>query len=166
MIKHLLGSIALGVSVLFGIAQAETIETDSLSISLPKNWKPHISSNPVSATGPNGELLQFSFKVVTGIRSAAEALFVLEEVERNAATAMLHGAADPDLETILPLSKRQLENGTVIQELISNTKDGKHTLAQFSVRGSRSLIFATYEASVNDKELRQIRNILENIKWK
>ena len=110
--------------------------------------------------------MQFSPKTVTGIKSPEETNGILEEVEKNAATAIANGAADPDLVTVSPLERRRLSSGTSIQEHVSRTKDGKQVFAQFSVRGPRSLVFVTYEAPMNNKTLRQVRESLERIKWK
>ena len=157
----------LGVSIFFGVAQAaETIETDSMSISLPAGWKSNVSSAPISATGPKGEFIQFSPKTVTGIKSPEETNRILEDVEKNAATAIANGAADPDLVTVSPLERRRLSSGTTIQEHVSRTKNVKQVFAQFSVRGPRSLVFITYEAPMNNETLRQVRESLERIKWK
>lgn len=151
----------------FGSARAgERIETDSLSITLPNKWKLNLSSTPASAVEPDGELLQLSLKAVIEISGPGEALQVLEEVERNAATAMKSGADDPELSTVVALKTCRLVGGTVFQEWLSRTKDGKHTLAQFSMRGPRSLVFATYEGPFNDKSLEQIRRSLEQVQWK
>lgn len=162
-----LAVLLLGITMLFGIARAsETIETDSVSIPLPKKWKADISSAPPSARGPGGELLQFSFKVVTGVQDAAGIVKVLDEVERNVATAIKKGADDPELTTVSPLARRRLPNGTMVQEHLSRTKDGKQAFAQFSFRGPRSLVFVTYEATSSEKALKEVVKSLEQMKWK
>jgi hypothetical protein len=157
----------LGVFILFGFARAaETIETDSVSISLPRNWRANPLSAPPSAVGPNDELLQFSFKVVTGVQDKAGVTQALDEVERNVATAIAKSADDPELITVSPLERRRLPNGTYVQEHLSRTKDGMQTFAQFSFRGPRSLVFVTYEAPSSEKALQVVRKALEQMKWK
>lgn len=154
--------LVLGIALLSGVAGAgEKIETDSLSITLPQGWKPNLKSNPISAAGPSGELLQLTLKTAAGGENPSEAAQILSEAEQKVATIMQQITADQKYVTVTPFKGSTLVNGASFQEIVSQTKDGKQVLAQFSLRGSQSFFFATYEAAVSpQKSLPDIRQAL------
>ncbi len=149
-------------------ASAEIIETNSFSYTLPSSWKANLKSKPLSASGPNGELLQLSVSSVTKAGNPKEAGELLREIEGNAATSMTQTAADPQLVTTMPLKRSKLKSGFTLQEMASKTKDGQVVFAQFAITGPRSVLFATLEcpASKGMAAISAIRESLTQIQWR
>jgi hypothetical protein len=166
--KYLTHVLLLGFAMANSAFAEDAIETTSFTYVLPTGWKANLRSRPVSAKGPNGELLQLSVSSVTESGSPAEAEKVLRQVEANASKSMLEAAADSKLTTTMALKKSKLENEVTFHEIVSRTKDGAVVFAQYSATGPRSVLLATLEAPASSASASaaRVRESLTQIKWR
>src|SRR5262245_46153819 len=157
-----LGALALAATAGAG----PVIETKSLRYTLPDGWVANLASRPISAKGPQGELLQVTVSSLSGQGSAPDARAIVRSVEERALAAVRAAEKESGFRTTKPLTSEQLPNGSSFHQLVSTSTDGKKVLAQFVVVSPRAVILATLDLpSVATSSVEAIGQSLRNIQW-
>ncbi|MBK8073877.1 MAG: hypothetical protein IPK34_18440 [Ramlibacter sp.] len=144
---------------------ADVLETASFAMTLPVGWVKNLQSKPVSARGPNGELLQVSSAKLQGSGATAEAQRIRAEMEQNVLRSIEHAANDPQLKTVTPLRKTQTPSGATVHELISQAND-RTWFAQFGAIGPSTVLLVTLEApATSQASIAAVRQAVSSIKW-
>jgi hypothetical protein len=145
-------------------AGADVLETVSFAMTLPAGWVKNLQTKPVSARGPNGELLQVSSAKLQGSGSPAEAKKIRMEIEQNLLRSIELGASDPRLKTVEPLRK-STSSGVIMYEMISQAKD-ESWFAQFGAIGLNTVLLVTLEAPAkSETSVAAVRQSMSSIKW-
>lgn len=148
-----------------GARAAETIETSSFALTLPDRWTPDLTTRPVSARGPAGELLQVSSSTLSG-EAGEEAAGIMRQVEDAATRSMRKVEADPTLTTVTPLRKRPLPSGGTMHEMLSRTRDGQSLFAQFCATGPRTVVLVTVQLpAAAGRSVDAIRQSVLRLRW-
>jgi hypothetical protein len=166
--RALLLSVFVLACALVGTAVAgQTIETDSFSLTLPDHWIPDLTTKPVSAKGPRGELLHVSSTVIQGSGPANETERLRRELEAAVVRAMQRTASDPSMITVKPLAATTLPSGATLHEAVSRTRDGKSLVAQFALMGPPSVVLVTLDtpAASATASIAAIRAAVSAIRW-
>ncbi|XZG71609.1 hypothetical protein ACTSKR_07050 [Chitinibacteraceae bacterium HSL-7] len=143
----------------------QTVATASWEFVAPEGWVVNLTTKPVQATGPNGELLQFSSYGIPASSQGAEAQGIRAKVEANALTAMQRAAAEAPLKITSALSSSSTSNGVPLHEIVSQSEDGKALFAQFAMLGPHAAVLITLDAQGGKQILPAIRAAIAAIKW-
>lgn len=136
----------------------DSIETKSVVIPLASGWHEQPGSKPISAEGPNRELMKLT--VVS-----AESSESLGSAESAAISALWSGAAG--MKIVSPLKSFTLPSGTRVNELISQSEDGARVLVGTVLRGTSSIVLATLEGpSASGSVLAAARVQLLSLRWR
>jgi hypothetical protein len=149
-----------------GAHAGETIETSSFALTLPDRWTPDLTTQPISARGPAGELLQVSSSTLAGEGPAEETAGIMRQVEDAATRSMRKVEADPTLTTVTPISKRPLPGGGTMHEMLSRTRDGQSLFAQFCATGPRTVVLVTVQLpAAAGRSVDAIRQSVLRLRW-
>jgi hypothetical protein len=122
MLKLLSQLVSLAVLSTPAVA-AEVLETGSFAMTLPAGWVKNLQSKPVSAQGPNGELLQVSSVKLQGSGAPSEAKRIRVEMEQNIVRAIERAANSPELKTVKAMRQTQIGSGVTMHEMVSEASD-------------------------------------------
>jgi len=149
------------------VAAGPTIETDSFSLTLPDRWVADLTTKPVSAKGPRGEVLHVASTVIRGSGSADESARLRRDLEAAVLRSVQRTASDPALVTVKPLAMTTLPSGVTLHEAVSRTRDGKALLAQFAVMGPPSVVLVTLDAPAasGTSSIDAIRAAVTAVRW-
>jgi len=164
---RLLTLLALVLAIVGTAVAGPTIETDSFLLTLPDQWVPDLTTRPVSAKGPRGEVLRVSSTVIQGSGSADEAMRLRRDLEAAVVRAVQRTASDPSLVTVKPLATTTLSSGVTLHEAVSRTRDGKALVAQFALMGPPSVVLVTLDtpAAPASASIEAIRAAVAAIRW-
>jgi hypothetical protein len=166
LLKHVLVAIAIG-TLSVDIYAGEILETRSIAITLPSGWTEQANTNPISATGPAGELLQLTVIGSSTQAGTSPSAASLAKAEDAAVAAMQAAASSQDLNILLPLTSVQLQSGVFMHEVVSRSKDGARVLLQMSLRGPNGVVLATMEGLASSgAQLAEVRKSLLAARWK
>ncbi|SFU31910.1 hypothetical protein SAMN05216350_101294 [Polaromonas sp. YR568] len=144
---------------------ADVLETASFAMTLPAGWVKNLQTKPVSARGPDGELLQLSSAKLQGGGTPAEAQKIRAEMEQNVLRSIERAASDPELKVVVPLRRTQGSPGVAVYELISQANDNSW-FAQFAALGPSTVLLVTVEAPATAQtSIVAVRQSVLSIKW-
>ena len=148
-----------------GAFAADLIETRSVVVPLADGWHERGGSSPISATGPDQELMQLT---VVAARTSAEHPDLarsLESAEASAIGVLTSNARE--MVVIAPLKSFSIPNGTHANNLIFQSKDGSQVLLGAVLRGPSSVVLATIEGpTASGNRLGEAFTQLLAIRWK
>jgi hypothetical protein len=140
------------------------IATASFLLTLPQSWVIDLSTQPTSARGPAGEVLEISSKAIQGTGSAEEEAQLRSEMTQLVARVLERAAAGPGLVTVQSL-KRTENDGIVMHEMLSQTNQGAW-FAQFGITGPATVLLLTLHTSLDATEtIRAVRDAIVAIRW-
>jgi hypothetical protein len=129
----LLGTPALASNVL---------ETKTFVFTLPDGWVRDLHTDPVSARGPNGELLEISSSRISGPPGdSPELARIRANVEASGVRTLRLGESEPGLTVERPITRAVLIDDVVLNEVVYHARDTGWKIAQFSVTGPRTAVF-------------------------
>lgn len=144
----------------------QLIATNSWEFTAPTGWVVDLTTMPVQAKGPAGELLQFSSYSIQPETQGAEAKTIRAEVEGNVVLAMQSAGEESPLNIIQPLKSTVLSNGVLFQEIASQSSNGKFLLTQFSMLGPHAAVLVTLDTdSSSSSSIEAVRSALLETKW-
>lgn len=156
---------AVALAAASSASAGQTVATNSWEFAAPEGWTVNLTTKPVQATGPNGELLQFSSYSIPASSQGAEAQAVRAKVEANAVSAMQRAAAEAPLKIVGPLASSTLSNGVPLHEIVSQSEDGNVLLAQFALLGPHAAVLITLDAQAGAQVLPRVRAAIAAITW-
>ena len=164
---RLLLVLALAFALVGTAVAGQTIETDSFALTLPDQWIPDLTTKPVSAKGPRGEVLHVSSTVIHGSASADEAARLRRDLEAAVLRAIQRTASDPSMVAVKPLATTTLPSAATLHEAVSRTRDGKSLVAQFALMGPPSVVLVTLDtpAASASASIEAIRAAVSAIRW-
>lgn len=156
---------AVAVAAVSSASAGQSVATNSWEFVAPEGWVVNHTTKPVQATGPNGELLQFSSYGIPASSQGTEAQGIRAKVEANAVSAMERAAAEAPLKITTPLSSGELPNGVTFHEVVSQSEDGKALFAQFAMLGPHAAVLVTLDAQQGSNVLPVVKAAIAAIKW-
>ena len=146
---------------------SNVLETSTFEFTLPDGWERNLDTDPVSARGPYGELLQISSSRIRGPGGASRELQeIRKEVEAVGVRTLRLAESEPGLIVETPISRAMLDNGIVLNEVVYRANDSGWKIAQFSVIGPRTSILVSLRVPSEKKSsIGLIRGAITRIRW-
>jgi len=142
------------------------IETDTFHINVPEHWKVEKLEKQLNVFTPRGGLLILWPTSIRDGEPPAEKNRMMNQLEQNALFAMRKAAEDDQLGRPMGPDKEVLYNGTVFYIMASITPNKSHFLAQYCIRGPRTVILATFEGpGPAGAEISIVSQFLKTVRW-
>jgi len=150
-----------------GLASASNIlETQTFVLTLPKGWVRDLDTNPVSARGPQGEMLQISSSRIRGSGDPNELAQIRQEMEDIGLKTLRLGESEPGLVVETAIARSEPSPGVVLNQVVYLVKETGWRIAQFSALGPRtSVLISVRIPKGNTRSLAEIRKAVQAIAW-
>lgn len=160
-----IASIILAVTQSTFAVASESIETTSVVIPLAKGWYERSGSTPVTADGPNGELLQVTIVAKRTQHELAEPISSLDALEKAAIATI--SSATSNMLRVSPLKSFVLPDGTKVHEIICQTANKETVFLGLVLRGEAAVILTTIEGpSSSGRVIADARKSVLSLRWK
>ena len=144
---------------------ADAIETSSVIVPLATGWHEVTGGSPISAAGPDHELMELTVVAVRPSDEHPNLARSLDSAEAAAVSSLTSNKAA--MMVVAPLKDFSLPNGTHVNDLIFQSADGRHLLLGVVLRGPSSVVLATIEgASASGNRLGDALVQLLALQWK
>lgn len=148
------------------VSASNIIETQTFVLTLPAGWNRNLSTRPVSAVGPGGELLQISSSRLRGSGSETEAALIRTQMEEIGVKTLKLAESEPTFIVEKALARTQLTNGAVLNEVLYFAKDSGWYIAQFSMLGPRTSVLVSLRIPRDRRQsVDLVRESVTRIEW-
>lgn len=154
-LKRFVGSAPPGPAVL---------ETDSLRIELPEGWRVR-QTQPVSAVGPDGEILKISSFSISGDGPAAELEHIRAEVTEKLKNNIARAAEEPVFKNFSGVAETSTVHGPFYSASLLSI-DGKQVFMQYGVLGPRTFIYANCQFPIAAESRDAVLTALKAVEWR
>jgi hypothetical protein len=142
-------------------AAPNVIQTSSFKVELPAGWTVNLKTDPVSATGPDGQTLEVSSFAVSGSGSSSELEAVLASLAERLKSTMLRAASNEMFAPGARTSERNLPGGVKFIEAHAKALDSSMVFAQVGLVHARTAAYINGRFRPDGDELRRVLVQLE-----
>lgn len=146
---------------------SNVLETQTFALTLPSGWRRDLGTDPVSARGPQGEMLQIASSRIAGPPGeSSELADIRASIEAAGLRTLRLGEAEAELRVEKAVTRTVLLDGVVLHEVVYHARDTGWKIAQFFVLGPRVAVFVSLRVpGERVQSIEAVRGAVLGIKW-
>ncbi|WP_157281600.1 hypothetical protein [Methyloversatilis universalis] len=157
-----------GFKNLFGSTDAPSsnvLETPTLRIVLPPDWKVKLRTSPISAVGPRGEVLKVTSFAVTGNGTPEELAGIRTELLGKLHRTIEATAAEPVFTEFSGVTEETLPSAMLLVATLKSVRGG-FAFWQFGLLGASTALYANCQFPPTASSQESVSAAIRGTEWR
>ena len=144
---------------------ASIVESDSLRIVLPPKWKVRRDANPISARGPEGEILKVTSFSISGGGPSQELAEIRAELVMKLRRTIEQTASEEVFTGFSGITEEQMPSATLLFATLKSRK-GEFSFWQYGLVGPRTGVYANCQFPPGATSTQAMLAAVKAVEWK